>query len=189
MHSRSLVERAVADDPDVARREAELVRRGVGGLVGKEARHQHRALALGEPFEAGGELALFQGARLGRLDRLFHVAPGLEQPLAPRRSATQLEHRHPAHAEDERGEPLGVAQAAGAQPLEGRHEHLLHQVLGGVPVAQVAQPVEPHPRREAAAELGLGLRVGGGSAPGDGPGERGVVHRLSIIPKLLCEEV
>ena len=53
---------------------------------------------------------------------------------------------------------------------------VLHQVGGGVGVAQVAQAVAPDPRREQPVELGLGVaglaRRRGGDAPGDPPFRR-----------------
>ena len=58
-------------------------------------------------------------------------------------------------------------------------EHLLHEVRRRLPVAQVAQAVEAHARREAPVELCLGCRIGRGAGPGDAPGERGVeLHAL-----------
>ncbi|MCU0806037.1 MAG: hypothetical protein MUF79_13280 [Burkholderiales bacterium] len=38
-------------------------------------------------------------------------------------------------------DPLGLAYLAGAQALERHEEHLLHEIGGRVPVAQMAQAV------------------------------------------------
>jgi hypothetical protein len=46
-----------------------------------------------------------------------------------------------------------------------------------VPVAQVAQAVEPHARRKAPVELGFGGGIGRGPGRGDAAGERTVIER------------
>jgi len=62
-------------------------------------------------------------------------------------------------SEDERSEPLRLAHPPRAQPLQRHQHHLLHQVRGRLPVAQVTQAVEAHARREPAVKLGLGVAV------------------------------
>jgi hypothetical protein len=97
-------------------------------------------------------------------------APAL---FASRRS----EHRHAAHAEHERGELLRLANSAGAQALERRDHHLLHQVRRGVPVAQVSQPVQANARCKPPVELGLGFGIALRAAARDRRRELGVLGR------------
>lgn len=186
----------MTDDAHVPAAERELGAHFVGLLVGEEAQHHHRALALGQRFDAPGEPLALERGRLRGLEGRVRIAPGLEQRLAPPRPAPQLEHRHAAAAEHERGDPLRLAHLPGAQALERHEEHLLDEVRGRLPVAQVAQPVQPHARREAAIELCFRNRIGRCAGLRDAPGERAVIqcgeagilgHRPSIA--ILLEDV
>jgi len=150
MRERVLAERALArfvhreelHAPGVRGQRAQLLRRGreehlPGFLVEGQVLH---APALDAP---AAELEAVQ-----RVHRFRRLAVGLEKPFPPPRSAPDIENRHAAHAEDEGGDFLRLAQLSRAQALERHEEHLLHEVVRRVRVAQVPQAVEAHARRE-----------------------------------------
>ncbi len=64
---------------------------------------------------------------------------------------------------------------------EHHHEHVLHEIGGRGLVAQVLEAVEPYPRPQAPADLGLRGRVALGRAADDPPRERGVVVRVRAV--------
>ena len=53
----------------------------------------------------------------------------------------------------------GSTQLAGAQALQRHQEHLLHEVVRRMRIAQVPQAVQAHARRQAAIELGFGCGI------------------------------
>ena len=183
----------MADHAHVAGREAELRADGLGRLLVVEGHHQHRPLALRQPLEAIGDARLVEARRDLQVGHRQVVGIALEQLGAAALAAALVHHREAAGAEHEREHPLRLAQPAGAQLGDGVHHDVLHQVGGGVGVAQMAQAVAPDPRREQPVELGLGIaglaRRGGGDAPGDAPlrrlGGRGVdgFHGRSIAKR------
>ena len=75
----------------------------------------------------------------------------------------------------------GSRTAPCAQLLQHHDEHVLHEVRGRGLDAQVLEPVEPDPRAEPAAKLGLGGGVPVGRAADDPPRERGVVIRVRSL--------
>ena len=128
-----------------------------GGLLVVEGHHQHRPLAFRQALEAVGDARLVEARRDVQVGHRQVVGVALEQLGArrsPRRWSITVSRQVPSTNDSD---PLGLAQLAGAQLLDGVDHDLLHQVGGGVGVAQVAQAVAADPRREQPVELGLGL--------------------------------
>ena len=102
------------NDPDVALGESKLDMHGLRRSLVVEGHHEHRALALGQALEA-----LAKATRIERLEAVIDERgqvgrERLEEPLASQATAPPVDHHLPAGAEDERGEPLRLADFAGA---------------------------------------------------------------------------
>ena len=93
------------------------------------------------------------------------------QPLATPRLSTCRVREHPARAEDEGADLVGIPNLAGPQPLDCHEQHLLREIVRGRLVAQVLQAVQSHPVCESSVQLRFfGLRRAG-RGRGNGPGE------------------
>ena len=120
-----------ADYPDVARGESELDAHGLRRSLVVEGHHEHRALALGQALEA-----LAEATRIERLEAVIDERgqvgrERLEEPLASQATAPPVDHHLPAGAEDERGEPLRLADFAGAELLQDHEQHVLDEIGRG----------------------------------------------------------
>jgi hypothetical protein len=73
--------------------------------------------------------------------------------------AAQIEDCHPAGAKDERGELFGVTEPAGPEGLNRVDKDILHEILGGAFIAQVAESVEADARGHPSNQFGLGFRA------------------------------
>jgi len=122
--------------------------------------HDHGAFPLFQLADAARELFPVD-VRQGRRWRHAQVGGILfEQPLLSLRAAAEVEHRHTAGAQDKGGEFFGLAKAAGPEGLQCGDKDLLHEIVRGVFLPQVAQAVQADPRTHAADEFGFGFAIG-----------------------------
>lgn len=161
----------MADDANVRLRDPEKAGRFRPGLVVVEGHHDHGAFTLAEGLNAAGQLTVVDAGHRRRFRDEMASEYRQQLFLAPR-AAPQIEHRHAAGAQHEVGELVRFSQSSGAKRFEYFHEHLLHEVVRGSRRSQVAETIEPNPRRHAAAQLGFGLAIAGS----DARCEVGVVH-------------
>ena len=160
---------AVADYADVARGEPELDAHGLRRSLVVEGHHEHSALALGQALEAPAEAACIERLPTPIDERGQVGRERLEEPLATQPAAPPVDHHLPAGAENERGEPLRLADFAGAELLQDHEQHVLDEIGRGGLVAQVPQAIEADAGRKPPAELrlrgGVPVRCGRSNAP------------------------
>ncbi len=147
----------MTDYPHIARFQAQVIRNFFGRRVCTEREQYYRALTfreLAKATEQAPALRLRADFRV-HLDSFLDVR--LEQLLAPRPPASQLQYRQPCSAKHERHHLFGMPKLAGPQMLEGDEKDLLNEIRRRVPVAQMLEPIEADSRRETPAEFGLGV--------------------------------
>jgi hypothetical protein len=179
MRSRSRAKGAVADDAR-CRPKPRSLRSVVTRPVAKRLDH-YRALALGERLQAPGELVRVeaQEAQAPRPPRRY--CRRSEQRLAAPGAAPDFQHHHATHARDERGDPLRLAQLPRSQPLERHEEHLLHEVVRRMRIAQVAEAVESHAWRKSPIKLCFGRRIKCRAGRSNAPREGGVLECFGVF--------
>jgi hypothetical protein len=100
----------------------------------------------------------------GRLDRPQQIRPELfEQAFLSLSAPAQVEHRHTAGSQHERGQLLRFPQAARSQSFQRRDQNLLRQIFRGMFVPQVTQSIQPDARRHTAEQLGFRFAITSGA--------------------------
>ena len=128
---------AMTDDADIGLGDIEEAGYVGGGVLVVEGHEDYGALALAEGLDAVGE-GLVVGLKSGCGGGV--EGPGaelLEELVAAVRGAAEIEDHHAAGALDKGFDFVGFAEAAGTEGLEGDDEDLLHEVFGGVVVAEM----------------------------------------------------
>jgi hypothetical protein len=161
----------MADDPNVRLRDPEKAGRFRPCLVVVEGHDDNGAFTLAEALDAASQLTVID-LRHRRRIRDEVAAEHRQQLFLPPRAAPQIDHDHAAGAQDEVGELVRFSQSSCPKGFQYFHEHLLDEVVRGSRRSQVAETIEPNPRRHAAAQLGFGLAIAGS----DARCEVGVVH-------------
>ena len=149
----------MANDADVGLGDAEKPGDICAGLFVVEAHDDDPALPLLKALHAALEPLVIEPGRPGRGWGERFGAELLEQLFSSLCAAANFEDSHAACSKDKRGKLFRLAEAASAQGLKNDDKDLLHEVLGGVVVAKMAQAVKTDARSHAAADLRLGFRV------------------------------
>jgi hypothetical protein len=109
----------------------------------------------------------------------------LQQPVAARLPAPQVDDELTARAEHERHDFARVANRAAAQALKRHHQHLLHEVGRRMRIAQMPQAVQAHPPRQPPAQGGFRIAVDAGTRSGDAARQ----HRIVLFGRIGCRIV
>ena len=125
--SRALPDRTVADDAHVGFGNSEGLPGFQRRLLVIEGHDDDRTFALFQLLDAAGELLVVE-TRHGSRVRHEVAAEGGEQLLLTLGAAPQVEHGHPARAQDEVGELVRILQASGAQRFEHFQQDLLNEI-------------------------------------------------------------
>lgn len=150
----------MADDAHVGLGDTEEAGDVGAGLFVVEGHDDDPALAFPEGLDATGEDVVIEAGRRKGLGEEAGTEL-FEEALFAQLAAALVEDGHAAGAEDEGGKLIRLAEAAGAQGLEGDDEDLLHEIFSGVVVAEVPEAIKTDTRSHAAAQFGLGVGVAG----------------------------
>ena len=161
----------MANHPDVGFGHAEKAGDIRAGPLVIERHDDDGPFALFEILDTASEPFVVE-VRRGCLNRHEIRRERFEQAFPSASPAAQIHHHHPACAQHEGGELLRLAQTICPQSLEGCDEDLLGQVVRGVAIPQVTQPIEANAGRHAAKQLGFGFAV----VPGPN-----LAHQLGIV--------
>lgn len=112
-------------------------------------------------------------------DRVFLPRLEAAEQLLPAGCRSSQAHRHhPARAQDERRDLIGISNLAGAKPLDDDQHHLLREVVGGLAISEVLQSVEADAWRKPSIQLGLRFSRVSGLCIGDRSRQRSVSKRI-----------
>jgi hypothetical protein len=148
-HARlQVLDGAAPHDAYVAERHGQLGSNLLASSIGIKGEEDDRSLPGGELLDAGAKPLKIELGWTLRIN-IDRNAKSLEKALAAYAGSARIARDHPAGSEDERGEPLWLADTAVPKALDGEHEYLLNQIVCHRVAPQVTQPVEANPRSEA----------------------------------------